>query len=161
MSLENEIKKNTAAIIELTAALNAQAGGTNATKPAAPSPATPAAPAAPASAAAPSPATPAAPAPAAAPTPPPAAQPAVAPAPAAAPQPAAVAQPAAPAAPQPGQPQMTHQQAQAELTTICQQEGMGTRVQAVMAKYGSPRLNEIPADSLFAMVQECKGLIQS
>ena len=144
MSLENEIKKNTAAIIELTAALNAQAGGTNATKPAAPSPATPAAPA-----------------PAAAPTPPPAAQPAVAPAPAAAPQPAAVAQPAAPAAPQPGQPQMTHQQAQAELTTICQQEGMGTRVQAVMAKYGSPRLNEIPADSLFAMVQECKGLIQS
>jgi len=138
--LETEIKKLTAALEANTAALNAQAGGANVNVPA-----TPASPA------------PAAPQAAAQPAAPATAGPAVAPATPAPTQPAPVV-PATQPAP-PGTPQMTHQQAQAELTTIVQQLGDGAQVQATMQQYGSARLNEIPAENLFSMVQACKALI--
>ena len=63
------------------------------------------------------------------------------------PQPGAVVQP------------MTHQQAQVELGAIVQALGGGAQVQATMAQYGSVRLNEIPAENLFSLVQACKALI--
>lgn len=136
--LETEIKKLTAALEANTAALTGGVGGTQLKPQAASQPAAPAPVATP-------------PAPSAAPT----AGPAVAPPVAAPAQPA----PVAPAPIAPGTPQMTHQQAQAELTAIVQQLGDGTQVQAVMQQYGSARLNEIPVENLFSMVQACKALI--
>ena len=56
---------------------------------------------------------------------------------------------------------MTHQQAHDELTAICQRLGDGAPVQAVMSKYGSGRLNEIPVEALAPMVQECRALVQA
>jgi len=134
MSLENEIKKNTAAILALTEVLSSPIGATNVATPQA-SAAQPAV-LVPLAQASPSPTF----------TPPATVAAIPAQAPAAA-QPGAVAQP------------MTHQQAQAELGAIVQALGPAdTRVQQTMRQYGSARLNEIPAENLFSLVQACKLL---
>ena len=146
--LESEIKKLTVALEANTAAILATQGGANAL------PSTPATPPAGQTAATPPPVT---------------AQPAVAPtagpgvvAPVQAPVAPVVTQPGVTpvVAPVVGQP-LTHQQAQTELTAIVQQLGEGTRVQAVMLQYGNARLDQIPAENLFALVQSCKALLVS
>ena len=140
--LETELKKLTAALEANTAALTGGASAPSKTVAApAPTPATPA----PAIAQAP-------PVQAAATAPP------VVPA-----QVAPVAQQIAPAVVPAAIPQASaidHKQAQAELGAIVQALGPNdTRVQATMLQYGSARLNEIPAENLFALVQACKALL--
>ena len=139
MTLENELKKNTAALEANTAALT---GGTNALAPQTPATQPTATPGlSPASAGPP-------PIPNAAPPIPGAVLPGAAAIPT---QPGAVVPPVT-------QP-ITHAQAQAELGAIVQALGDGTQVQATMMQYGSARLNEIPAENLFSLVQACKLLL--
>ena len=61
----------------------------------------------------------------------------------------------------PGAPQMTQAQAQQALGAIVQKLGDASRVQEVMRQYGSDRLNEIPVENLFSMVQACDALVAS
>ena len=61
--------------------------------------------------------------------------------------------------PPPAHAVLTHQQAQAELSMICQQLGAPDQVQAIMLQYSNARLDAIPVENLFSLVQACKALL--